>query len=199
MAFKEIDLQRNNLTKKLGALLPQIDPKVCWVDYIPKDALKTGESLVAIGMKEGSVKYVNVTNKSPFKMINEVLNAMDDYHLEVQFLNARQMSIIADDIAILAKDRMKIANDTLAMLEENYFSEEDCLEIIIKAQNAGIFPDFFPETENQVKVTSEMLERFLKTNQATFIDTQIISDLITEQLQLHKENLEMEYDEEICK
>lgn len=187
MGFKNSDLQRNNIVKKLGALLPQIDPRVKWTDYIPEAVIHTGDALVAIGMDNGCVKYINISGKSPFKLVNEVLNAMDDYRLDVQFLNARQMKEIEADINMLAKDRAKVAADILEMLEESHLSNSDCLSIVAKAQSAGIFPEFFPETEELKGVTIDILKKFLKTNAATFIDTQIISDLVIEQIEKNKE------------
>lgn len=193
MAFKEIDLERNKIVKRLGSLLPQIDPRVKWADYIPADCITTGQSLIAIGLTNGRVKYVDTTNKSPFKLVNEVLNAMDDYCLTTMFLNDRQMSVIENDIASLAKDRAIVAHEAFRVLALHNFTKEDCLEIITKAQKAEVFPAFFPNTSPVVD--KKMIEKFLKGYQATFIDTQIITELIKKQAEKYIE-LETEENEE---
>lgn len=192
MSFRKVDLQRNNIVKKLGFLLPQIDSRVIWADYIPGTAVKTGQSLVAIGIENGDIKYVDISKKSPFKLVNEVLNAMDDYCLEVQFLNSRQVSIIKEDIFLLAKNRAKIANETLIILRESTLTPKECADIVRKAQELGIFPDFFPATNKPEGISIEMLEKFLKTTAATIIDTQILSDLVKEQISLTREDINQE-------
>lgn len=192
MGFREIDLQRNAIVKKLGALLTQIDPRVKWADYVPGGVTKTGRPLMIIGTESG-VKYVDVGNLSPFKLVNEVLNAMDDYCLDVQFLNERQCREIEGDIAMLAKDRARVADHTLSMLSES-IEEKDCLAIVRKAQEAEVFPQFFPLTEEPDGITTETIRKFLTTNSATFVDTQIIADLVEEQLKTKEgETAEHEY------
>lgn len=182
MSFTELDLHKNNIAKTLGKLLPEIDPNVSWADYIPGDALHTGTPLVAIGLQSGSVKYVDVSNKSPFKLVNEVLNAMDDYCLDVQFLNSRQVEEVAGDVALLAKDRAKVASETLEKLKHSKISMKECLAIVKEAQKLGVFPPFFPLTNGPNGIAPELLENFLKTNKATFVDTQILADLVDEQI-----------------
>ena len=207
MAIDEKILQNNNIIRNLGHLLSQIDPRVRWTDYIPGTALKSGHSLVAIGKKDCSIRYVDISDYcdrkdigilrddlSPFKLVNRVLNAMDDYHLETQFLTQKQLNYIKDDIANLAKDRATIAKQTADLLR---FSNIDCFPIIFKAQELGIFPQFFPKDFKEEEITGDMLADFIENCRATFIDTQIIADLVEERIkiqEMREDDYEMEYE-----
>lgn len=183
-----LDIKRNNISKKLAVLLPEIDPRVSWVEYIPRDALTTGQVLVAIGMINGCVKYIDVHKLSPFKLINKVMNAMDDYCPTVQFLNERQINAVSGDIALLAQDRAVVAKEALERIPE--LSDECCKRIVMKAQKDGVLPPFFPDNPDTY-VTSKVLSDFLKSKEATFMDVQILSDLIKKELekQLEAESL----------
>ena len=103
-SIDERDAKRNAIVKDMDSLLRKIDPRVTWIDYIPGKYISTNWDLVAIGV-DSKVKYVDVTGKSPFKLVNEVLNAMDDFRLDVQFLNNRQFAFVEKDLSQLAKIR----------------------------------------------------------------------------------------------
>lgn len=205
MSFSEIEIQNNNIVRNMGHLLSQIDPRVRWTDYIPADALHIGHSLVAIGMSNNKVKYVDVSeffdtrytackkmtkDLSPFKLVNRVLNAMDDYHLEVQFLTNHQLSFVTEDIAKLAKDRALIAKQTADILR---YENVDCAHIVYKAQELGIFPEFFPN-QPDTEITGDMLADFIENCRATFIDTQIIAELVEEELEKTRMNGDTDYE-----
>lgn len=209
--FSNQDYQRNNIAKKLGGLLPEIDPRVLWVDYIPGDALRNGTPLIAIGIDK-TVKYVDISDLSPFKVVNRVLNAMDDYCLQVQFLNDRQVREIQEDLGNLALDRTEVASEALRLLRVSGFDSTICTRIAVKAVEKGILPSFFPDNK-EVEITSDILRHFLRNNRTTFMDTQILTDFIKEELRerfvekmpvihpkedldIAKENLEEEQEDE---
>lgn len=176
MKFEPEDIRRNSIAKQLGGLLPQIDTNVSWVDYVPAKALSIGHSLIAIGMKDGRVKYVDIHKRDPFHLVGTVLNAMDDYNLEIQFLNAKQMKEIEHDLSVLATDRLEMAAKGLLMLEE--LSDEDKAEIVNAAIDYKIFPNFFPNKTQDTSVLAPLIEKFIVTNSATLVDTQILFNLI---------------------
>lgn len=177
--FKEGDVLRNEITKKLSGLLPTLDPKISWVDYVPGDALVTRTPLVAIGFGDG-VKYVNVDGLSPFKMVNEVMNALDDYCLPVQFLGPRSLSVIQEDLERLAIDRTEVTANALSVMKSFLLKDEDFEEIIRNASEMGILPKYFPD-EN-AKAKKEVLREFLKHSRATFMDTQTLAMELEEKL-----------------
>lgn len=190
------DVERNTLVKKLGGLLPAIDPRIEWVDYVPGTAVKTNTPLVVVGYAD-KVRYVDVKGLSPFKMINEVMNALDDYHPQVQFLSERKLAVIEDDLERLAMDRMEVTDEALRILarktesdgKKRYLlSKSDCSGITKLASEMEILPMFFPDKE--VLAGRNVLSEFLRHNRATFMDTQMLTDMLREKEKLRVRDLE---------
>ena len=177
ITINEKDTHRNAIIKDMDSLLRKIDPRVSWTDYIPGKYLSTGWDLVAIGVGN-TAKYVNVSDKSPFKLVNEVLNAMDDYRLDTQFLNNRQFAMIESDIMKLTKTRILLISNAKKLL--NDLSNEDCLNILYQAQEKGYLPRLYLEDiENyNGSEAKNLLMKDLETNKATLLDTMAISELI---------------------
>ena len=175
--FFEDDVQRNTLVKKLGGLLPTLDHSIEWVDYIPGTAVRTNTPLIVLGYAD-KVKYVNVKGLSPFKMVNEVMNALDDYCPQVQFMTPRQLREIQEDLERLAIDRTLVTKDTLAILESGKLTPKDCTYVAKTASEMEILPSFFPD--EKAVADGKVLETFLKTSRATFMDTQMLADMLKE-------------------
>lgn len=177
------DLQRNEIVKDLKVLLPKIDPRVKWVDYIPKAAgLPFSVVAICVGNK---VKYVDIFSESHFKMMKRVINAMDDYCFDVQFLTDSKVAMMKDALAMIAEQKTIVANRIV-----DIFQNED-IDISVFRKITSILS---PNTE----VTDSKLGKQLYANiwSATCIDLQSCMDLIEEHLKSKEEHSNEEGQEE---
>lgn len=181
--FLETDDLRNRVTKELGGLLPTLDERILWTDYIPGSALRTNTPLVAIGYAD-KVRYVDVSHLSPFKMVNEVMNALDDYCPQVQFLSPRQVAVLQEDLDQLALDRTQVVSDALHMMQNPAVTIDDCCRIAKEASRIGIFPKYFPDPD--ASASGNVILNFLRSRQATFMDAQMLTEMLTEVIKSRK-------------
>lgn len=176
-SINERDAKRNAIVKDMDSLLRKIDSRVTWIDYIPGKYISTNWDLVAIGV-DSKVKYVNVTGKSPFKLVNEVLNAMDDFRLDVQFLNNRQFAFIEKDISQLAKIRALLIANANQLI--THLSKEDCVTILHNAQENGFLPRFYLEDLEKYDNSDpkKLLMQNFESYNATLLDTVAIAKMV---------------------
>lgn len=159
------DMQRNEIAKDLRSLLPKIDPRVKWVDYIPEAAgLPFSVIAICVGNR---VKYVDIYSESHFKMMKRVINAMDDYCFDVQFLTDSKVSMINDTLAEIMERKTMVANWIVGC-----FNNED-IDISVFRQITRVL---LPGTE----VEEDQIGKQLYANiwSATCIDLQTCVDLI---------------------
>ena len=189
------DIDKNKIIKDLGLLLPQLDSRVSWVDYIPRRKLSTNQDIVILGLKNGKVKYIDITGESHFDLVNKILNTMNDWNMENQFLNTRRATLIEPEIYRLSRQTSYWNNKILQALSNKEISNEECEDFVLKAQTYGVFPDFFiPNLSHEINVHT--LSDFLKTNKSTFIDTELLSAIFENELENHiKKKSEQEFEE----
>lgn len=184
------DMKRNSIIKDMDELLRKIDPRVTWIDYIPGKYISTEWDLVAVGVGS-KVKYVNVTGKSPFKLVNEVLNAMDDYRLDTQFLNSRQFALIEKDITKLAKIRALLIANANHLVQ--YLSNEDCKNILHNAQENGFLPHYSLEDLEKYDNSDpkKMLMKNMESYNSTLLDTVAITKMVEDYyiLEIEKDDI----------
>lgn len=180
------DIDKNKIIKDLGLLLPQLDNRVSWVDYIPRRKLSTNQDIVILGLKNGKVKYIDITGESHFDLVNKILNTMNDWNMENQFLNTRKAALIEPEIYRLSRQTSYLNNKILQALSNKEITNEECEDFVLKAQAYGVFPDFFiPNLSHEINVHT--LSDFLKTNKSTFIDTELLSAIFENELENHME------------
>lgn len=180
------DIDKNKIIKDLGLLLPQLDNRVSWVDYIPRRKLSTNQDIVILGLKNGKVKYIDITGESHFDLVNKILNTMNDWNMENQFLNTRRAALIEPEIYRLSRQTSYLNNKILQALSNKEITNEECEDFVLKAQAYGVFPDFFiPNLSHEINVHT--LSDFLKTNKSTFIDTELLSAIFENELENHME------------
>lgn len=180
------DIDKNKIIKDLGLLLPQLDSRVSWVDYIPRRKLSTNQDIVILGLKNGKVKYIDITGESHFDLVNKILNTMNDWNMENQFLNTKRTALIEPEIYRLSRQTSYLNNKILQALSNKEISNEECEDFVLKAQTYGVFPDFFiPNLSHEINVHT--LSDFLKTNKSTFIDTELLSAIFENELENHIE------------
>ena len=189
------DIDKNKIIKDLGLLLPQLDSRVSWVDYIPRRKLSTNQDIVILGLKNGKVKYIDITGESHFDLVNKILNTMNDWNMENQFLNTRRAALIEPEIYRLSRQTSYWNNKILQALSNKEISNDECEDFVLKAQTYGVFPDFFiPNLSHEINVHT--LSDFLKTNKSTFIDTELLSAIFENELENHIEKKsEQEFEE----
>lgn len=172
-----IDTQRNLIIKEMDVLLRTIDPRVTWIDYIPGHFMNVEFDLAVIGVGN-TAKYVDVTKKSSFKVVNEILNAMDDYRVDTQFLNNRQVAAIATNISDLSKNRVLLISNTNKILDN--LTENDCSYILHNAQKEGYLTRFYLEDiECRTEYSSkQLLLKEINSNKLTLIDTIALTKMI---------------------
>lgn len=180
------DIDKNKIIKDLGLLLPQLDNRVSWVDYIPRRKLSANQDIVILGLKNGKVKYIDITGESHFDLVNKILNTMNDWNMENQFLNTRRAALIEPEIYRLSRQTSYLNNKILQALSNKEITNEECEDFVLKAQAYGVFPDFFiPNLSHEINVHT--LSDFLKTNKSTFIDTELLSAIFENELENHME------------
>ena len=180
------DIDKNKIIKDLGLLLPQLDSRVSWVDYVPRRKLSTNQDIVILGLKNGKVKYIDITGESHFDLVNKILNTMNDWNMENQFLNTRRAALIEPEIYRLSRQTSYLNNKILQALSNKEITNEECEDFVLKAQAYGVFPDFFiPNLSHEINVHT--LSDFLKTNKSTFIDTELLSAIFENELENHME------------
>ena len=180
------DIDKNKIIKDLGLLLPQLDSRVSWVDYVPRRKLSTNQDIVILGLKNGKVKYIDITGESHFDLVNKILNTMNDWNRENQFLNTRRAALIEPEIYRLSRQTSYLNNKILQALSNKEITNEECEDFVLKAQAYGVFPDFFiPNLSHEINVHT--LSDFLKTNKSTFIDTELLSAIFENELENHME------------
>lgn len=180
----QYDINKNKIIKDLGLLLPQLDNRVSWVDYIPKRKLSTKQDIVILGLKNGKVKYIDITGESHFDLVNKILNTMNDWNMENQFLSTKKVTQIEPEIYKLSRQTSYLNNKILQALSNKEISDKECEDFVLKAQAYGVFPDFFiPNLSHDIN--AQTLSDFLKTNKATFIDTELLLALFENELEQH--------------
>ena len=180
------DIDKNKIIKDLGLLLPQLDSRVSWVDYVPRRKLSTNQDIVILGLKNGKVKYIDITGESHFDLVNKILNTMNDWNMENQFLNTRRAALIEPEIYRLSRQTSYLNNKILQALSNKEITNEECEDFVLKAQAYGVFPDFFiPNLSHEINVHT--LSDFLKTNKSTFRDTELLSAIFENELENHME------------
>lgn len=89
MITKE-NIEKNKLVKNFLCILKEIDKDVTKIEYLPSSITALPKNLILINFKEKGPRYLEINNVSPFKFISEIMKAMDNYNLDVQFLSKKK-------------------------------------------------------------------------------------------------------------
>lgn len=160
----ETDIQRNEIVKELGRLLPKIDPRVSWAEYIPKSAgLPFPVIVICI---ENKLKFVEILPESHFKMTKRIINAMDDYCFDVQFLTDSKSAFIKEAFAGILKRNM-----SLSSWITNWIRSGDIEDSVVK-----------------------QIEKIMSSGIESYVDLQVCAGLIRDALERKQTEMEDSYE-----
>ena len=166
------DKQLNKIAKSMAILLPEIDPKVSWVDFLP---LYSGTKLFAVGFKKGKVKYADVTNMCPFDAASHVMGCMEDENFGKQFLSERKIELLKDEIADFAKEASYKKDSSLEKVGDEY-SVTDAKKLINRCCKSGVLPPALCHTDK--KSLKEVFQKCVDSYFFTSYDAFLLYDAI---------------------
>ncbi len=98
--MNDCKFQINQITKRLASLLPFIDDRIIWTDYLSL----SDEDLIAVGLRNGETKYACVTGLTSQEVPMHVIGCLDEVNFYKQFLTKRAVNSISEEISDYAKE-----------------------------------------------------------------------------------------------
>ncbi len=160
----------NKITKALSPLLRVIDKNVRWTDYIKLSEHK----LIAVGFKNGDVKYADISDMCPFDVASFILGCMEDICFEKQFLSKKRITPLLDEISDYAKQTAFYINEILNRLSE--MSDGEILLLKKRAVRSGVFEEFY-FSEYDLVYIRDQIKRYIITY-STSGDIYILKNLV---------------------
>lgn len=172
----EADRQLNIVVKKISELLYYTDEHRYKVDCIPKTYTKFNKDILRFS-SDKTIKYLALQSNNIPQICSQVFNALDDFHVETQFLSSKQILKIMNDINKFNEIQTMYVNRIIQNVNYGLTNEmaTNVMDQILKN-----------ETYEYVKSHSskEGLIKLIRTPITTFIDIKILDTYILNEMKL---------------